>query len=91
TSFGVEYVMMVNVDNAPLVGPRAMGYHILSGENIEPGIEHMSMLVVEKTDPQENVGMAVLLNNENGIISLGQIINTDFSVAFVAQVSNLAS
>ncbi len=70
--FGVKYVGMVNVDNAFLPGAREMGYHIISAKDLKPGVEHQSVLVVEKTDPAEKVGLAVLLNGKDSMIEYNQ-------------------
>ncbi|HXV28583.1 MAG TPA: UTP--glucose-1-phosphate uridylyltransferase, partial [bacterium] len=72
-NFGIEYITMVNLDNAFLPGAIEIGYHILSGNEIKPGVEHLSILVVEKTNPAEKVGLAVLLNNKDGMIEYNQI------------------
>ncbi|MCM8780818.1 MAG: UTP--glucose-1-phosphate uridylyltransferase, partial [Candidatus Omnitrophica bacterium] len=72
-SFGVRYVMMVNVDNAYIPTPPVLGYHILSEKRIKPGMEHLSMLVVEKVNPREDVGMAVMLNGEDSLIEYTQV------------------
>ena len=71
--FGAEYVMMVQVDNAFTAGPRSLGYHILSGKGLKPGVEHISKLVIEKERPDENVGMAVILNGKNGLMEYNQV------------------
>ncbi|MFC1658693.1 UTP--glucose-1-phosphate uridylyltransferase, partial [Candidatus Omnitrophota bacterium] len=73
TGFGVKYIIMANVDNAFLPHPRALGYHILSARQLRPGMEHLSMVVVEKTGPKESVGMAALLNGKDALIEYNQV------------------
>ena len=73
--FGVKYISMLNCDNAFMPEEACFGWHILSGENIKPGEEHMSIVAVEKTDPTEGVGMAVIVgeNKNHGMIEYNQV------------------
>ena len=72
--FGIENVVIMNVDNAFVPGELEFGCHILSEREINRrGIEHLSILVVEKTNPQEKVGLTVLLNGKDGFLEYNQI------------------
>ena len=72
-SFGIEYVMIANVDNSFVAAARSVGYHIMSGKGIKRGTEHVSFLVVEKSRPDERVGLNVLIKGRNGLIEYNQI------------------
>lgn len=67
-NFGVEYICMRNTDNAFMPDEAAFGWHILSGQNVRPGEEHMSVVAIEKTSPAEKVGMAVILDGNSGML-----------------------
>ncbi|NQT22883.1 MAG: UTP--glucose-1-phosphate uridylyltransferase, partial [Candidatus Omnitrophica bacterium] len=77
-SFGVEYVSILNMDNAFISEETAFGWHILSGLSLPQEangdmVEHMSVLAVEKRHPEEKVGMAVRLDGNHAMIEYNQV------------------
>ena len=90
TTFGTKYVIMLNVDNAfmPAAEPITLGLHIISGQDIKPGDEHLSVTVVEKTKPAENVGLSVLLDGKDAMLEYNQFPSDLFYFKYIYQIDS---
>ena len=74
-NFGIKHVSLLNLDNAFLPDVACFGWHELMAKDVKQGEIHMSIIAVEKTDPEEKVGMSVLIGKDEnyGMIEYNQI------------------
>ena len=72
SKFGIKYVMFVQVDNAFMPAATFLGHHIRSADKVQPGQEHLSKIVVDKTDPSEKVGMALMSPSSDVLVEYSQ-------------------